>query len=170
LLAAQAGLGTAILLPSLSRARETANRVKCASNMRQIGQGMFLYANENKGKFPPDLGTILLTQDLTAPVFFCPSDDVVMPADLFGPAVAANTLENLQKQRAKFVNENSHFVYLGAGLTSNAGADVVVLHEKPGAHNGQGMNLLFADGHVEFMFTPAAMETIERSQKARKGK
>src|SRR5260370_4132277 len=41
-----------ILLPSLSRARETANRVKCGSNLRQIGQGMQLYANENNGNFP----------------------------------------------------------------------------------------------------------------------
>src|SRR5947209_12690281 len=41
-----------ILLPSLSRARETANRVKCGSNLRQIGQGLQLYANENNGNFP----------------------------------------------------------------------------------------------------------------------
>ena len=41
-----------ILLPSLNRARETANRVKCASNLRQIGQAMLLYANENKGTYP----------------------------------------------------------------------------------------------------------------------
>ena len=41
-----------ILLPSLSRARETANRVKCASNLRQIGQAMLLYANENNGNYP----------------------------------------------------------------------------------------------------------------------
>jgi prepilin-type N-terminal cleavage/methylation domain-containing protein/prepilin-type processing-associated H-X9-DG protein len=41
-----------ILLPSLSRARETANRVKCGSNLRQIGQAMLLYANENNGNFP----------------------------------------------------------------------------------------------------------------------
>jgi prepilin-type N-terminal cleavage/methylation domain-containing protein/prepilin-type processing-associated H-X9-DG protein len=41
-----------ILLPSLNRARETANRVKCASNLRQIGQGFLLYANENRGLFP----------------------------------------------------------------------------------------------------------------------
>jgi len=41
-----------ILLPSLSRARETANRVKCGSNLRQLGQAMLLYANENNGNFP----------------------------------------------------------------------------------------------------------------------
>src|SRR5437868_10295925 len=41
-----------ILLPSLSRARETANRVKCGSNLRQIGQAMMLYANENNGNYP----------------------------------------------------------------------------------------------------------------------
>lgn len=41
-----------ILLPSLNRARETANRVKCASNLRQIGQAIQLYANENRGAYP----------------------------------------------------------------------------------------------------------------------
>jgi prepilin-type N-terminal cleavage/methylation domain-containing protein len=41
-----------ILLPSLNRARETANRVKCASNLRQIGQGLLLYSNENKAIYP----------------------------------------------------------------------------------------------------------------------
>jgi len=41
-----------ILLPSLNRARETANRIKCASNLRQIGQAIQLYANENKGAYP----------------------------------------------------------------------------------------------------------------------
>src|SRR5688572_22193008 len=41
-----------ILLPSLTRAREQANRVKCASNLRQVGQGIQMYANENRGEFP----------------------------------------------------------------------------------------------------------------------
>jgi len=41
-----------ILLPSLNRARETANRVKCSSNLRQIGQAILLYSNENKGLYP----------------------------------------------------------------------------------------------------------------------
>jgi prepilin-type N-terminal cleavage/methylation domain-containing protein/prepilin-type processing-associated H-X9-DG protein len=41
-----------ILLPSLNRARETANRVKCASNLKQIGLAILLYSNENKGAYP----------------------------------------------------------------------------------------------------------------------
>jgi prepilin-type processing-associated H-X9-DG protein len=34
------------------RSRETANRVKCASNLRQIGQALLLYANDNRGVYP----------------------------------------------------------------------------------------------------------------------
>jgi prepilin-type N-terminal cleavage/methylation domain-containing protein/prepilin-type processing-associated H-X9-DG protein len=41
-----------ILLPSLNRARETANRVKCASNLKQIGLAILLYSNENRGAYP----------------------------------------------------------------------------------------------------------------------
>jgi prepilin-type processing-associated H-X9-DG protein len=41
-----------ILLPSLNRARETANRVKCAANLKSIGQALMLYSNENRGAFP----------------------------------------------------------------------------------------------------------------------
>lgn len=41
-----------ILLPSLNRARETANKVKCANNLKQIGLAIQLYTNENKGAYP----------------------------------------------------------------------------------------------------------------------
>jgi prepilin-type N-terminal cleavage/methylation domain-containing protein/prepilin-type processing-associated H-X9-DG protein len=42
-----------ILLPSLQRARDSANVVKCLSNMRQLGMGMIQYVNDNKGVLPP---------------------------------------------------------------------------------------------------------------------
>lgn len=41
-----------ILLPSLNRAREQANRIKCASNVRQLALAAIMYANQNKGDFP----------------------------------------------------------------------------------------------------------------------
>jgi prepilin-type N-terminal cleavage/methylation domain-containing protein len=42
-----------ILLPSLQKAREAAKRTACASNLRQIGLAMFMYANDYKGWLPP---------------------------------------------------------------------------------------------------------------------
>ena len=42
-----------ILLPSLRKARKSANTVQCASNLRQIAQGMIMYAQSNKGRLPP---------------------------------------------------------------------------------------------------------------------
>jgi len=41
-----------ILLPSLNRAREQANKVKCAANLSSIYKAMYLYSNDNKGNFP----------------------------------------------------------------------------------------------------------------------
>jgi prepilin-type N-terminal cleavage/methylation domain-containing protein/prepilin-type processing-associated H-X9-DG protein len=53
-----------ILLPSLNRARETANRVKCASNLRQIGQAILLYSNDNRGAYPRTIAKDALSQQV----------------------------------------------------------------------------------------------------------
>ena len=77
-----AGLG----LPALSAARERARRTGCASNLRQIGLGLELYASGNRGLLPhcegvPFLGgRPYLRQTLNdanlelKKVFLCPSD------------------------------------------------------------------------------------------------
>lgn len=41
-----------ILLPALSKARESANQVACMSNLRQLGTAMVGYLAANKGHFP----------------------------------------------------------------------------------------------------------------------
>ena len=47
------GILAAILLPALSRARESARRASCANNLKQMGLVFKMYANESKGnKFP----------------------------------------------------------------------------------------------------------------------
>jgi prepilin-type N-terminal cleavage/methylation domain-containing protein len=41
-----------ILLPALTRAREAANRIRCASQLRQVGQWIAMYANVSSGFLP----------------------------------------------------------------------------------------------------------------------
>src|SRR6185369_14549451 len=87
-----------LLMPALQRARVQARSVACMSNLRQFGQGMIMYANENKGwLFPPDRGLIVppserwfrfvikypppldqtsaAEKDWTPPLMLCPADD-----------------------------------------------------------------------------------------------
>jgi prepilin-type N-terminal cleavage/methylation domain-containing protein/prepilin-type processing-associated H-X9-DG protein len=79
-----------ILIPALARARESSIRIKCASNLRQIGIAAMNYAAENKGLLPdvrtnnPHYvvnrvnftwwdGRILWNKYLkTADIFYCP--------------------------------------------------------------------------------------------------
>jgi prepilin-type N-terminal cleavage/methylation domain-containing protein/prepilin-type processing-associated H-X9-DG protein len=42
----------AILLPTLGRARENANRLKCLSNLHQLGISLILYCQDNRGWLP----------------------------------------------------------------------------------------------------------------------
>jgi prepilin-type N-terminal cleavage/methylation domain-containing protein/prepilin-type processing-associated H-X9-DG protein len=41
-----------ILLPSLSAARQQAAAIKCLSNIRNMGNGLAMYVNENRGAYP----------------------------------------------------------------------------------------------------------------------
>jgi prepilin-type processing-associated H-X9-DG protein len=73
----------AILLPTISRVREQANRVKCASNLRTIGHALTMYA-QRYGYYP---GGSLANYGYAWPVrlramlggdqkvFYCPSQD-----------------------------------------------------------------------------------------------
>ncbi len=88
-----------VLLPTLSNARESANRTKCLSNMRQIVIAFTMYLNDNDGRFPrpaqagkplredwvhfqrnqdPENGAIAkyVSRPLNHAVFRCPTDDI----------------------------------------------------------------------------------------------
>lgn len=49
------GILAAILLPALARAREAARRASCASNLKQIGLSLKMYANESRGQKMPHI-------------------------------------------------------------------------------------------------------------------
>jgi prepilin-type processing-associated H-X9-DG protein len=140
-----------VLLPPLSRAREQANRVKCASNMRQLGQAMFIYASVNAGAFPDRIDKLL--SYIGSGTFVCPSSDD-SPAAGQTPQIQANTL---------YAGGHLSYVYVGAGLSTTAGpgtvSTTVVLYEPLGNHK-EGVNVLYADGSVSFLARPAAQAMI----------
>lgn len=147
------GVMAGILLPSLNRARETANRVKCAANLKSIGQAMLLYANENRGKYPATLGELIIKEDITPEVFVCPSGNNSVPPEVRG---------GKPEEMAAWTNENADYIYMVPGKQVGAltGQDIVV-YEKPGNHEGIGINLLYGDGHVEWRPIDEAMRQIE---------
>jgi prepilin-type N-terminal cleavage/methylation domain-containing protein/prepilin-type processing-associated H-X9-DG protein len=58
------GILLAVLLPTVARARESANRTACASNLRQLGHALLSYVNDNKAYFPASAcGNVLDAQD-----------------------------------------------------------------------------------------------------------
>ncbi len=134
-------------------------RTRCAWNLRAIGQVLIPYANDNRGQLPPDLGTLAITEDVTAPVFTCRATNTSAPANL--PA----------DQLKSWVNANADYIYIGGSeklftnsqtvpTQSNIVAQTVLAYEKDENHQGKGMNVLFADGHVEWITIDAAHQAV----------
>jgi len=81
-----------MLLPALQKARDQANKVKCLSNLKQIGNAALLYAHDNKGEYPVRLFTYAtpLKKGLDATSTFGPGAGYVAPpggASANGPAL-----------------------------------------------------------------------------------
>ena len=121
--------------------------------MRQIGQGCWIYANEHQGKLPDDLGTLFLNEDLTAEVFVCPSTSDTPAAGPTTQAVVTNML----------LPGHHSYIYLGKGLTvKTATPDVVILYEPLSNHANAGMNVLFGDGHAEWLTAAQAQPLLNQ--------
>ena len=112
-----------ILLPSLSRARELAKRSVCSANLRSVEISLQIYVEEH-GQEPPNLSVLVDNGRIDPGTLNCPSID---------PAIS-QTLP-----------------YIWIRGADCADADNVVLYEPLQNHRGEGGNVLFCDGHVEFV-------------------
>jgi prepilin-type N-terminal cleavage/methylation domain-containing protein/prepilin-type processing-associated H-X9-DG protein len=68
-----------MLLPALGRARQTARRINCISNMKQLGLGFIGYNGDNDGMMPPagwnNSGSYLLWNNMIGPYIGIPQTD-----------------------------------------------------------------------------------------------
>jgi prepilin-type N-terminal cleavage/methylation domain-containing protein/prepilin-type processing-associated H-X9-DG protein len=114
-----------ILLPSLNKARETANRAKCASNLHQIGLAILLYQNDSQQLYPR---TIQDTSGAPVPTWGTGLVAPGTPDPFAAPAEAANDvtasffllLRNEQITAAVFVCPSSNAEAWDFGGGSNS--------------------------------------------------
>lgn len=130
------------------------HQVKCANNLRQIGQAMAMYANDHVGHFP-NRPEELLSTDVEPMIFVCPSTDDA-------PATGAT-----RREVGDMIASCGHlsYIYLGKGLISGkVGSLHVLAFESIRNHatDHPGINVLFGDGRVEFVQGEAAQRLTER--------
>ncbi len=129
----------AFLLPNLCVPRERAQRIKCGSNLRQIGVSIGRYAAEHGGRYPDQLEE-LFAYDLTPATLICPSSTETA-------AIGATTQAVLADLHA---GPHCSYIYLGKGLTTATPSTTVVALESVANHNQAGGEVLYADGHVDW--------------------
>lgn len=160
-----------LLLPAVARARLRAERVKCVNNLKQIGAGFHLFANDHRGLLPMEVsirdgGSLEWVPGGNAFKHFqALSSEIVNPKLLICPNDSRSAANNW----ISLGNSNlSYFVALEPKLNiaqslfsgdrniSETGAELSNVLQKAYAnmqwttnlHNAKG-NLLFGDGRVQ---------------------
>ena len=159
-----------LVLPVLSRARESARRTACASNLNQIGKAMFMYSDvPANGTFPnikgngavavsgadnlAALGLLYDTYVADYKVFSCPSHPTIagLSQNLKKATAVATGNTTLSATDCGFMYDSRHSPSESqAGLAGDK-LNGAALSDNHGP--AAGGNLLTADGHVEFMIS-----------------
>ena len=120
--------------------------LRCSNNMRQIGFTILRYAHDREGRFPDTLQQLCEDTDLSPENLVCPSSSDV--------AARGPTTREWVAQLA--MPGHLSYTYMGQGLTTaTADPNRPILYEAMSNHDlgvarWAGMNILFADGRVEF--------------------
>ncbi|MEM7809558.1 MAG: H-X9-DG-CTERM domain-containing protein, partial [Planctomycetota bacterium] len=134
----QVAFSAGVMMPSLSRAREAAQKVKSASNLRSIGQGLVMHSIDDvrASRFPDDL-TGIARYDVPGIAFVSPVDE---PETV--PLIADE----------EWIAAQDDYIYLGSGLTGTSPPSTIIAVENPEAVAwNDGINVLYADGAVRFV-------------------
>ena len=157
-----------VLLPALAKAREQSNRTACLSNLRALGQGMLLYANDSRDWLPnsnPPKTYVnaaaqnavlvgLATKYIRSPkTFHCPSDTDPIPeaietADYVLPNSAHVSYEFYSIWwRPEDCPRWVHVKKAPLAWDHDGGSAKPTPFQN---HSTKGGNVVFADGHGEW--------------------
>ena len=144
------GILAAMLLPVLSKARERARRVSCASNLKQIGLAMIMYAGDKKGAFPDNNTTtdsmqllVINSYIVYGDVFMCPSTGY--PQEAGGVGADADTDYEYVGDDNNTRDNDPTPTTTSLAHDDNAGA----VNTEDVENHTDFENQLFVDGHVE---------------------
>jgi len=122
--------------------REIANRVRCAANMKAIGNAIQLYADAHGGRLPDSIEELAASGDLSAYSFVCPASSADVAPAKDGPEAV--------RQLRSDEGHNS-YVYHGRGLTMPLPRGRILLCEPLLDHDNAGMNVLFGDMRIGWL-------------------
>ena len=109
--------------------------------MHQIGLAILLYSSDHNQTYPNTLAE-LMEEQITTNVFICPESSDVASTGATTQAVAADFQ----------IPGHCSYLYLGKGLRADTVSDdTVVFYEPLSNHAGDGMHVLFGDGHAEWI-------------------
>lgn len=158
------GILAGILLPTLGRARESARRTQCASNLKQIGLALNMYANDNSEAFPTSSTSTTAALELQSlgklfdgyitdrKVFRCPSDSGVTETRVLE---LTTDIATFTENRCSYGYDDNHTAGDDPGVAIAAdrlGTDTASTWLSNN-HNHKGQNVLYIDGHVEWKGT-----------------
>ena len=146
------GILAGMLLPAVAAARERARRSKCMANLSQIGKALKMYSMDNLERFPTQNTTFAGTMVAYAnnpKLFVCPSQGNA-PAPGLTNMIATNCSYNLLLG----LTESDPSTYMHA-CDKNKGADITAAgigtaNGWGGNHGGEGGNVLYIDGSVQW--------------------
>ncbi|MCR4319102.1 MAG: DUF1559 domain-containing protein [Candidatus Brocadiaceae bacterium] len=149
------------MLPALGRARESARRTQCASNLKQIGLALNMYANDNGEAFPTTSGSDDAPEELQSlgklfdayltdrKVFRCTSDTAVSESSVLS---LTTTNTSFIASTCSYGYDDNHTATMDPGTA--IAADRLGTSTTLSANHGQkGQNVLYIDGHVEWKGT-----------------
>lgn len=93
------GVLSALVLASLGRVRESANRARCGSNLHQLALAMLLHANDHKGVFPSVVGNTTAAGSGRTWARTLIDEGLVPKSDVFACPVDAASIEKAPAQK-----------------------------------------------------------------------